>query len=78
VRVLTGADYGVGVTVSGATPAAAPGAADSSAARTTYHIAVTGEGTERIARGRSMPSPEVTMQRGATHAAIELIALLSQ
>jgi nicotinamide-nucleotide amidase len=75
VRGLTGADWGVGVTVS----AAGAGAGGTGGASSEgYHIALATEGTERVVRGRSMPSIEVAMQRGAAQALIELVMLLGR
>jgi nicotinamide-nucleotide amidase len=73
VRGLTGADWGIGVTVSGASTGAGMSAGTPSEG---YHIAFATEGTERVVRGRSMPSLEVAMQRGAAQALIELVMLL--
>lgn len=70
VRDLTGADYGVGVTAGEPAGDATPGGA--------YHVAVMSGRAERVVRGRVMPSRELTMQRGATQAAIELIRLLGE
>jgi nicotinamide-nucleotide amidase len=75
VRELTGADWGVGVTLAGA---AANAGAPAGASGEGYHIGLATEGTERVVRGRSMPSIEVAMQRGAAQALIELVMLLGR
>ncbi|MBM3959980.1 MAG: hypothetical protein FJ314_09490 [SAR202 cluster bacterium] len=67
VMASSSASVGLGVTV-------ASKEADSAG---TYHIGITGPRGSRVFRGRSMPSPEVTMQRGATQAMLELVSYLS-
>lgn len=67
VAARADADVGLAVTVS-SSEAENQGA---------YHIGLTGPQGPRVVRGRSMPSPEVTMQRGATQALIELVTYLA-